>query len=374
MPLSSLPLHPPGALFSLLHQRDWEGLIAFIRGGFPPNAAWEHHGTLFEMFAMAASVPIPPGGSATHSLQLGVVEQLVESGLRNEVPFGEGSPFSLPLTMCCLLGRQDFLQLLLTAGHTLAQGSRGPSPLFALCQAGSTYTGLHLPGRASRKEIIKDLLVAGASLEETDPHGFRPLQHAVRLRDAALVEDLLELGANPEGHTPALAMEPGPHWSPLAWAVFHDAGPCASPLLKRGANPWGPMHPGQTILECAGAHASPDTWQVLVTSVGMDHPSLAQGWLQAVRANRDDVLQWFASWGWNAQSICENGWNALEIAAIAGAEKSFNWLVQAGLDPQAPSPEGWSPAQRKSLTHQTSTNAPSPQLRLAWSNPQGGTQ
>ncbi len=374
MVLSPLLPSPPHSLKALLEKRDWNGLAQVLDHGFPANAAWLGHGTLFELFAVAASVPIPEQGTRKHQEQLNVVNRFLAAGLANRAPFGQDSPFSLPLTVSALLGRADFLRALMAGGHSpdLPELPGHQTPLSVLCMAGADHSTANLPGRANRLAILDTLVQGGANIEHAPVGHYRPLQLAAMSRDLDLIAGLLRHGAIVDARTAALDFGPGPHWSPLAWSVYLDDAYGTSALLEAGADPTGPMNPGLSIIECAGRHASPDTWRALFEKVSPTHPEVIRGWFQAIQANRPTVLGWFLATGFDTNALSESGANALEVAASAQATDAFLWLVGIGFSPHEPGLNGLTPLQRldpSSKAHVSKHLGIAVGPRLAWTSP-----
>lgn len=370
------PVHPapPRSVQALLAQRDWAGVEQLLKQGFPPNAAWLDHGSLFELFAVAASMPIPGRGTSEQSAQGRVVQQFLVSGLENRMPFGQRSSFSLPLTISALLGRCDFLTLLMASGHhPNAQALGIHSPLAVMCLASGDHATLSLPGRSDRLAVLETLVNGGADLEQCVEGQCRPLQLATMARDLELVCGLLRQGAQVDGRSSVLGFSSGPHWSPLAWAIYQDEAGCAHALLESGADFALPMAPGLSILECAGAHAGPDTWTALVSKAGLDHPDIKRAWFHAVSKNKLASLLWFLSVGFDTQAAGEDGWTALEVAGASQAVESFVWLARSGMDPLRPGIQGKTalerlkPQQRAAVQRELSIGTGP---RLAWSNPE----
>ena len=365
MPLSSLTSHPPAAVSAVLSARDWPALGALLEGGFPANAAWLAEGSLFEMFCLAASAPIPIPDSVEHRQQQDVVRQFVAAGLANRAPFGADRPFSLPLTISALLGRRDLVEQLMLAGHhpDALNCPHSLPPLNVMCEVHSPFAGEPVPQRAPKADVVRALLRGGADIEAEGSHRYRPLQQAVRQGDTETVLALLEGGAEVDGALMALSFDPGPQWSPLAWAVYHDRAVCCQTLLGAGANPFLSMGPGQSIVECAGVWAGPDTWRALVQAVGLAHPEVTRGWFQAIQANKPALLMWFLTAGMDVSVLTEQGWGGLDVAAQANAMDAYRWLLIAGLDPDQRRADGKTASER--LSPQTQGRRP----HLVWDNP-----
>lgn len=369
MPLSSLASQCPATVRAVLSTRDWPALAALLEGGFPANAAWLGEGSLFEMFCIAASAPIPERDSLEHRQQQDLVRRFVASGLANRAPFGADRPFSLPLTISALLGRCDLVEQLMLAGHhpSALNCPHSLAPLNVLCEAQAPFVGGELPGRATKADVIKALVRGGAEIEAEGTQRYRPLQHAVRQGDAETVSALLEMGADVDGALASLSFDPGPQWSPLAWAVHHDQAQCCELLLGAGANPFLCMSPGQSIVECAGTSAEPDTWRALVQAVGLTHPEVARGWFQAIQANKPALLMWFLTAGLDVSVLTEQGWGGLDVAAHAQAMEAYRWLEIAGLNPHHLRADG------KTAWERLSPQAQGRRPHLVWDNPEGAS-
>lgn len=350
MHLAALQPLPPASVFALLDQRDWPRLAQCLDDGFPANAAWPGKGSLFERFVIAASVPTrPPAGSQEHALQVATLEAFLRAGLKPEVPFGDERSLSLPLSIAALMGRTDMVERLLEAGHPASgpgPGRQSPLGVLASRKMGDPGSAALLPFALVRP-CVALLLRAGADPNRPAEDGWLPLQLAASCGDRELCHALVEAGANPNGKAPGPATEPGPRFTPLAWAIQRNDGTLVDLFLRHRGNLLARIDTAQVSLaEFAGRVAGPDVWRAIVDELGWDHEEVRRGWFQAVAADSHVVVQWFLAAGFDPRPANQWGWTPLALALREQAWICAHRLARCGFDPHAPDPEGQTPYAR----------------------------
>jgi uncharacterized protein len=174
--------------------------------------------------------------------------------------------------------------------------------------------------------LVTTLLSREADPDRANNFGASPLTEAARLANLNLVEQLLEAGADPntanaDGQTP------------LMLAAFNGALDIGRALIKKGANinaveQW----TGQTALMWAAARNHPEMAELLITSGA-------------------DVEQRAIHFDWSSQMTSEprgqyrpsGGLTPLLYAARSGCLPCVQNMLQAGADPNLPSPDGVTP-------------------------------
>ena len=350
MALTSIQPKPPEALLALIQARDWRGLAARLDQGFPPNAAWPNKGSLFERFVMAATLPDRPlPGSTEHHQQMECLRAFLKAGLKAEPPIHGDPALSLPVTIASLMGRLDFLDALLEAGHSPnGEGEGKQSPLAVL--ASRRMAGPDNPINLSFalvRPCVRRLLRAGANVHQPAEGGWLPLQLATFSADLGLVDVLLEAGANPNGKAQGRSDEPGPCFSPMAWALYLDHVDLVEALLARGGNL--ATHGGlasETLVEMAGHRCGTDVWNRIVETLGWNHEDVRRGWFKAVESNATLVVTWFLAAGYDPRPLDPWGFSALDRATRGGALDVTRLLAELGLRADRVDPDGLTPLVR----------------------------
>lgn len=187
-------------------------------------------------------------------------------------------------------------------------------------------TPLHWAVYQVDETLVKELLRREADPDTRNSFGSSPLSEAARLANVTLVEQLLDAGANPK-----VANADGQ--TPLMLAAWNGSVEIARALVAKGANvndteQW----TGQTALMWATSRNHGELAQFLI----------AQGAEVNARALYFD---------WSSQITSEprgqyrpaGGLTPLLFAARSGCMACVQALLQAGADPNLPSPEGVTP-------------------------------
>lgn len=347
MHLVAIQTQPPPQIMALLDQRDWSRLKQCLDQGFPANAAWVSHGSLFERFVIASSVPSrAQPGTEVHAQQMAVLEAFLAAGLKQQVPFQDAVDISLPLTICALMGRTDYLDRLLKAGHSpngMGPGSPSPLSILASRRMSGEDNPIYLPF-ALLRPCLNLLLKHRADPNQPAEDGWLPLALAVSAGDWEVSRSLLDAQANPNGKAPGVATQPGPRFTPLAWAIYRNDGHLTQLLIERGANLLARVTEEQiSLVELAGQTAGPDVWCAIVDALTWDHEEVQRGWFRAVASNAGLVVRWFLCAGYDPRPLNQWGWSALQLALKQNAWDVASLLAKLGLfDPHATDPEGLS--------------------------------
>lgn len=351
MHLVAIQPQPPSHIMEILDRRDWLRLAQCLDDGFPANAAWASHGSLFERFVIASTVPTKAmPGTELHQQQMGALDAFLRAGLKEDVPFQDSMDLSLPLTIAALLGRADYLERLLAAGHSpngLGPGTPSPLSILAARRQGGEDNPVYLPF-ALLRPCLTLLLKAGADPNQPAEEGWLPLQLAASASDLDMAVALLNAGANPNGKANGVAKQPGPRFTPLAWAILRNDWRMVELLLERGGRLMSRVEEMQiSLAELAGKTASADVWRAIVATLGWEHEEVRRGWFQAVSNDCCLLVKWFLCAGYDPRPLNQWGWSALQLAT---KEKAWNvalLMAKCGLfDPHATDPEGLSPYAR----------------------------
>lgn len=209
------------------------------------------------------------------------------------------------------------------------------------------------------KRSVQALLQAGASVNEAQNDGSTPLLWAVYQVDEELVTELLRREADPNRANVFGA-------SPLSEAARLANLPMVERLLAAGADPNIANDDGQTPLMLAAYNGSLDVVKALVAK-GADVNAVERWTGQtalmwaAARRNADvakfliekgaDVQRRATHFDWSSQMTSEprgqyrpaGGLTPLLYAARSGCLECVEAMLQAGADPNIPSPEGVTP-------------------------------
>ncbi|MES2624724.1 MAG: ankyrin repeat domain-containing protein [Pseudomonadota bacterium] len=174
--------------------------------------------------------------------------------------------------------------------------------------------------------LVTALLSREADPDQTNNFGASPLSEAARLANLNLVEQLLDAGADPD-----VANADGQ--TPLMLAAFNGAVDVARALVAKGADvnaveQW----TGQTALMWAAAR---------------NHPAMAEFLIESGA----DVQQRATHFDWSSQMTSEprgqyrpsGGLTPLLYAARSGCLTCVQTMLEAGADPNLPSPDGVTP-------------------------------
>lgn len=348
MALSVVPSSsPPPSILQVLEDRDWPALEAMLAGGFPPNASWGEHGSLFERFVLAASLPAPPiPQTRSHQAQMQALEALIQAGLSPTPPPG-GDSGGLPLAVSALAGRPDFVRRLLDDAH--APNGVGPSrhtPLSLLALRTSPSLGALAVEFSRIRACVDELIEGGAEVNQPAAGNWLPLTLAASVKDYEMVKLLLEHGALVNGRASGIPKQPGPRYAAVCWAIHHDDERLLKLLLDHGASLTPSMSAGVNVVDAAGERAGPDVWRVLAGRLGLDASPVRRGWFRAVAHNRHLLVLWFLCAGMSATQRSEEGWGPLDVACEHEALDIIPLLVSAGASPSRLAQDGVSPLSR----------------------------
>lgn len=338
----------PQIVSTVLKGRDWKAIIGMLEDGFPVNASWGAGGSFFERFVFAASVPAPPVlGSHEQALQEKVVQAFLSAGLSPHANTGS----HLPLSVAALMGRPDFVRLLLDGAHAPdGLGGRILTPLGALAMR--KRAGLDSMGITSARHdaCIRELLQGGADINFPSSGGWVPLTIASSLGDHDMVQFLLDHGALINARAPGIPSGPGPHYAPVCWAVHRDDPRLMEILLEAGAALTAPMEKGLNVIAMAGARSGTDILRLLAARRGLDSLPMRQAWFQAIAHDRRLQVLWFMAAGTSSTRINEEGWTPLDIACQHQAFGVIPLLCAAGANPHRLAMDGLSPLARLRVT------------------------
>ncbi|KAB5563286.1 ankyrin repeat-containing domain protein, partial [Coniochaeta sp. 2T2.1] len=190
--------------------------------------------------------------------------------------------------------------------------------------------------RQSRMEITKLLLTGGADPNEKDPRGRTAMNKAAARGDTAMMELLMEYGADPENRESATGV------SPLIDAAEYGHAPAVMLLLERGVDiETRTIDHGWTALSVAAISEHGDVLRIL-----LEHGASV--------TNRDSYgltpLMWAISRGLNTMPALlghggDTSTDVLHVACLRGATEVVEKLLGDGANPNAGSPcfDGWTP-------------------------------
>src|SRR5689334_12239583 len=233
--------------------------------------------------------------------------------------------------------------------------------VFCLAAAGTAAADANLAGliQAGNRDAALKMIAAGADVNAAQGDGTTPLHWAVYKIDADLARALLERGAKPD-----VINNYGS--SPLAEAVKVGNPRLVGMLLDAGSNVEVPNQEGQTALMLAARAGSLDVAELLVrhgANVNAREKWRGQTALMWAADARSPELTRFLiahkaeidaralANDWPSQMTGEprnqyrpaGGMTALLYAARSGCTDCAQALLDAGADPNRPSPEGVTP-------------------------------
>lgn len=207
------------------------------------------------------------------------VQALLEAGADPDVAGSSSGPEMLsPLRIACSNGHVEVVDMLIDGGADPARkfGSEA-SPLHALCGIGTTarHVGKKNDSLSDRIKIADRLIKHGADVNAVDHAQATPLDLASMYNQAALVEFLLDSGADPDHR----------EWegtNSLGNAMAFNACDSVALLLKRGVNHRNIDNNGMSILHYVAIFAHIETMEFL-----LQHASCLVGLDVALRDSRD---------------------------------------------------------------------------------------
>ncbi|MDX1561690.1 MAG: ankyrin repeat domain-containing protein, partial [Gammaproteobacteria bacterium] len=188
--------------------------------------------------------------------------------------------------------------------------------------------------KAGDHDSVEALLASagsvGAAANETEPDGTSALHYAVEANDVALVERLLEAGADP-----TITNRYGV--GPLYVAALNGNAAIVERLLAHGVDPNTALPEGETALMTAARSGDVATLDALITA-GAD-VNAREGWkaqtalMWAAAENNAAAITRLLEAGAERDAVSDGGeFNALKFAVRAGAIEATQALLDAGAD------------------------------------------
>ena len=176
------------------------------------------------------------------------------------------------------------------------------------------------------EELVGTLLRREADPDIANNYGTAPLLEAARLGNLQLVNQLLDAGADPDISNPD-------GQTPLMLAALNGSVEIARALVNKGADV-------NAVEQWTGQSA-------LIWAVARNHPEMAEFLIESGA----DVHHRATHFDWSSQMTSEprgqyrpaGGLTPLLYAAGSGCIRCVSAIVEAGADPNLPSPEGVTP-------------------------------
>jgi uncharacterized protein len=220
-----------------------------------------------------------------------------------------------------------FMLSSLWLGLTVAQIAPSPTEI-------NTYGGLFAAVAEGNLEQVKELITAGADLEQRDSHERTPLLVAAHLSHDEVAKVLLEAGANPN----ALDVQ---HYDLITIAAVNNDVEMIRVGLEHGADPANITSPYDGTALIAAAHLGHvETVQALIDAgAPLDHVNNL-GWTALIEAivlgdggeQHTAVLKALVESGANINLADRNGKIPLELAKDKGYKNMIEILEQADGD------------------------------------------
>lgn len=254
-----------------------------------------------------------------------VARQLLDAGADPNRSVADG-----PSPLVLAVGRGD-------AASLRALVERGADPNIA-----GPALPLHVAIQKRDAAMVAALLAAGADPAKPERDGATPLVRAVAANDVAIATALLDAGADPGGRAGAV--------TPLGLAVAKGSAAMVALLVAAGADPNDLAAPGMTAIDLAQrlSLGKPITaWlepladaKASLVATGRSPETLA---LAIAKGDPAEVSRHLQA-GVSPDATTPEGWSMLGIAAFAGNGDAMNALVDAGGDLlREGSPKGYPP-------------------------------
>ncbi|MEO8680360.1 MAG: ankyrin repeat domain-containing protein, partial [Vicinamibacterales bacterium] len=236
---------------------------------------------------------------ATRAHDLAAVKALLKTGADVNAAQGDGMT---ALHWAAMQGDQDLVQMLLSAGANVRATTRLGG-----------YTALHLATQGGHAQVAAALLTAGSNPNLATSTGATPTMLAAKAGSADTVTRLIEVGADVNAKDTIYGQ------TALMVAAGLDRDDVVRLLLARGADP----KVASTVVDLNALTAPIDEMQQRPAQAG---PA------------RLDVPGVTRPFRYNELIGSQGGLTALHFAARQGSAKSVRALVDAGVDPNLPSP------------------------------------
>ena len=130
---------------------------------------------------------------AAYSRSTEIMQMLIDRGLSLKATDNRGMS---PLHYACRTGISRIVEMILRSGVDVDEraGENAETPLMTLLRCGAWRT-CHSPGETLK--ILQALFASGASIHARDSSGNSVIHHAVMTYDPAVIQALLDLGADP---------------------------------------------------------------------------------------------------------------------------------------------------------------------------------
>jgi Ankyrin repeats (3 copies)/Ankyrin repeats (many copies) len=299
-----------------------------------------------------------PLSLAVQRRELWALQALLKEGADPEQDPGQTRPPLAVATLDALEGRRDALAMV--DALVAARARAGRPDLFTveerlrLCRKGAVVqrlvpggwrpdgldangtSALHEAVRRNDMEGLQACLSLGASINAVDQEGLSPLHLAMKLDRVETAGKLVKMGASLEA-LPPLGR------SAAHVAVEMDAVPWIGRLKKLGAPLDLPDAAGFTPLHRAILGGTQPMIDALLAAGASPGPQGAKGHTAlgvALRAGRYPVVEQLVASGQSLEERDGQGRSLLDIADEENLMQAMDWLLQHGLSPCLPGPDG----------------------------------
>lgn len=224
-----------------------ESVAGCIEAGADVTARDEHGNTPLHLLAASGSYRAPETAAI-------LVEAGAEVDARN----------ALGQTALALVANRYGDRLRATLLQLGADSAALPTRREASLTAGCEHWNTRGFAIAASPALVRRCLEAGAEVHAVDRDGNNPLHHAARSGTAAVVDVLLEAGAEANAWATGFGVDWGWDFTPLHAASTNPDPGVAAALLAAGANPNALGHNGTPLQQAAGWNADPAMINVLV--------------------------------------------------------------------------------------------------------------